>query len=209
VNRSRHWQGLLRADTRRQTWYAVSSLVLGLAGSVVVFFGAIWSVAFAVFGVGLLLFALVSAFGDRLLLLECTRAGQLLGVVVDYPPSDVVASGNAFGRAIARVRRPRTYRRLLAVFLGGLTGFITALVALGCWYLALRGLAEVVLLATWPEALDNAWGGSRVGALIVHTLPGVLAWFAGPFLIRRANYGRSQVLRLLLEETERVSLPAS
>jgi hypothetical protein len=200
VNGRRYWHGLLRADTHRQTWYAVSSLVLGLAGSVVVLFGAIWSVAFAVFGVGLLLFAVVSAFADRLLLLECRRAGQLLGVVVDWPPIDAVAGGNALSRAMSKVRRPTTYRRLLAVFLGGPTGFVTALVALGCWYLALRGLAEVVFVFTWPEALDNAWGGSRVGALIVHTLPGVLAWFAGPLLIRRTNYGRAQVLRLLVAE---------
>ena len=203
VSRGRRWQGLLRADTRRQTWYAVSSLVLGLAGSVIVLFGAIWSVAFAVFGVGLLLFALVSVCGDRLLLLECRRAERLLGIVVDCSRSDAV-NGNAFSRAIARVRRPRTYRRLLAVFLGGPTGFITALVALGCWYLVLRGLAEVVFVAVWPEALDNAWGGSRVGALIVHTLPGALAWFAGPFLIRRANDGRTQVFRVLVEETREV-----
>lgn len=197
MNRGRRWQGLLRADTRRQTWYAVSSLGLGLAGSVVVFFGAIWSVAFAVFGVGLLSFALVSAFADRLLLLECRRAAQLLGVVVHCPPSDAV-TGNALSRAMARVRRPMTYPRLLAVFLGGPTGFITAFVALGCWYLALRAVAEIVFVATWPEALDNAWGGSRFGALVVHTLPGAVAWFAGPTLIRRANYGRSQVLRWLL-----------
>ena len=104
MKRSRNWQGLLRADTRRQAWYAASSLALGLLGSVVVFFGLIWSVAFAVFGVGLALFRLVSSFADRLLLMECERAGRLLGIVIDCPPSDPVASGNVFGRATAKAR---------------------------------------------------------------------------------------------------------
>ena len=194
------WQGLLRADTRAPTWYAVSSLAYGLVGTVVTVFGLIYSVAFAVFGIGLLLFSLLATACDRLLLVESERAQRLLGVAVHCPPSHPDTDGNPFRRAIATATRLRTYRRLLAVLLGGVTGLVTALVALGCWYLVLRGLLELSFVIVWPEALDNAWGGSRLGALIVHTLPGVIAWLAGPFLIRQAGRARAQLLRSLVEE---------
>jgi hypothetical protein len=194
------WQGLLRADTRAPTWYAVSSLVYGLVGTVVTVFGLIYSVAFAVFGIGLLLFSLLTTACDRLLLVESERAQRLLGVAVHCPPLPGDTGGNPFRRAIVMATRLRTYRRLLAVLLGGVTGLFTALVALGCWYLVVRGLLELSFVVVWPEGLDHAWGGSRLGALIVHTLPGVIAWLAGPFLIRQAGHARAQLVRSLVEE---------
>lgn len=199
------WQGLARADTRGPTWYAVSSLAYGLVGTVIAVFGLIYSSAFLIFGVGLLLFSLLAGACDRIVLIESDRAQRFLGFVIECPPPHHNKQGNPFRRAIATAALPRTYRRLLAVLLGGLTGLVTALVALGCWYLLLRGLLEVVFVATWPAALDNAWGGSRLGALLVHTLPGVIAWFSGPFLICQASYARARLLRSLVEEPSRTS----
>jgi hypothetical protein len=200
VNPDPTWQGLLRPSVRRPTWYAVSALPLGLLGVLVIVFGLIYSGAFAIFGVGFLLFNAVVGFGDRLLALESRRAARLLGIPASGPAPAVEPEPHAgpFRRALARASRPETYRRLLAVLVGGVTGVFVALVALGCWYLVLRGVLELAFVAVWPEALDDAWGGSRTGALVVHVLPGVLAWFAGPALIARACRARAQLFRSLV-----------
>jgi hypothetical protein len=191
MTRSPLWHGLLGADTRRATTYAVASLGIGVAGCALVVFGTIYSVAFAVFGVGVALFGVVAGLAQRLVALEARRGARLLGVPVPTAPAP--RTGGPFRRAVAAARDPRTYRQLGSLLVGGVSGLVVALVALGCWYLVLRGVAEVVMAVGWPGALDDAWGGSRAGAFVVHTAPAVLAWFGGPALIRMTARARVAV----------------
>jgi Putative sensor len=188
--------GLLRRETRREATYALGSLGVGVLGSVVVTFGLIWSIGFAVFGLGFLLFLFVAAFCRRVSSWEARRASALVGTswAPSVPPRTEV---NVFERVVRQLRSKRTYADLALTALGGPTAIIGVVVVLGSWFLVVRALLEVVFIFTWPSAFDNAWGGSPLGALLVHTLPGAVAWWVGPLAIRATNRMRASTVLAL------------
>jgi heme A synthase len=189
-------RGLLRGDVRREATYALGSLGVGLLGSVVVTFGLIWSVAFAPIGLGFALFLAVAAFCRRVASWEGRRASALVGAswCPAMPPQ---AEANWFERLVRSLRSKRTYAELALTALGGPTAIVGVVVVLGSWFLAVRAVLEVVFIFAWPSAFDDAWGGSPLGALLVHTLPGVVAWLVGPIAIRQTNRMRSFAVLVL------------
>jgi hypothetical protein len=174
----------------------LGSLGVGVLGSVVVTFGLIWSIGFAVFGLGFLLFLCVGAFCQRVASWEVRRASALVGT--SWAPSVLPRTeANVLERVVRQLRSKRTYADLALTALGGPTAIVGVVVVLGSWFLVVRALLEVVFIFTWPSAFDNAWGGSPLGALLVHTLPGVVAWWVGPSAIRTTNRMRASTVLAL------------
>ena len=171
-------------------------------GSVAVTFGLIWSIGFAVIGLGFVLFLIVAAFCQRVASWEARRATALVGKSW-VPPPQPRTKVNVFERVVRQLRSRRTYAELALTAVGGPTAIVGVVVVLGSWYLVVRALLEVVFIFTWPSAFDNAWGGSPVGALLVHTLPGALAWCVGPMAIRKTNRMRAATVLSLSSVREK------
>jgi len=188
--------GWLQRDARHEATYALGSLGVGIFGSVVVTFGLIWSIAFAPVGLGFVLFLFVAAFCQRVASWEARRASALLGTS-RVPKMQPRTEMNLFKRVVRQLRSKRTYAELALTALGGPTAIVGVVIVLGSWFLAVRALLEIAFIFTWPSAFDDAWGGSPLGALLVHTLPGVVAWCFGPMAIRKTNRMRASMVLAL------------
>ena len=200
-------RGLLRKDVGREATYALGSLGVGLLGSVVVIFGLIWSVASAPLGLGFVLFLVVAGLCQRVAVWEGRRASALVGAPW-RPPMPPRTERNWFKRVVRRLRSRRTYAELALAAVGGPTAIVGVVVVLAAWFLSVRAVLEVVFVFAWPSALEDAWGGSPLGALLVHTLPGVVAWFFGPIAIRKTNRVRAAVVLTLSMVRDRPESPA-
>lgn len=187
-----------RADTWRRTLHGVLCLPLAaiyFALTVPLFL--VGTPLIVVLGLGLVLSLVAFWISRQLARLECARTRALLHREVRRPDQPVVR-GNPARRWWARCRSATTWRTLAFMLTNLPLSLVVTFLSLYPWVQTVYSLSYPIV--QWNTSFtEHAWGGpSWLGAVAVHTLPGIPMLFAAPWLVRAATTVHALWVRLLL-----------
>lgn len=186
----------------RETWTDAGRVLAAAPAAIVqtvaTMFVVIYTVALTPIGVGLVALPFVRIAVTRRAAAARARTGLRDR---DDPEADDdrgPADGRSIREAIRWALSTRARREVGFLLADGPIALLTALLVLAIFYLIGRALLEASFIVVWPSALHGAWGGSVVGALVVHCGPGVVAGIWGTRPIRWAGSLQPRVARALL-----------
>ncbi|HXP21090.1 MAG TPA: sensor domain-containing protein [Streptosporangiaceae bacterium] len=192
-------RGFLGASAWRGTLYALLCMPLGLAGFIVTMLSLAVSAAGSLTVVGTLCFIQTFAVARLWTRLDRGLARWLLRLPADEPPRRQPSRPGLTARFAAGMRDRQSWRDI---------GFILLYLPAGILLALIVGLMAVLILrgVTYPfKAWDNvayyreAWGGpSYLGAVAVHSVPGLLAIILGPAVIRAATGLQGRLIQRLI-----------
>jgi hypothetical protein len=186
-------RGLLGADFWRRMLYAVVSLPVALVGFVltVVLVGVGAVVSLTVVGAVFL----VLAFGVTrgLAAFERARVRWLLRLPAPMPRRRT-------GRGLlGRLRERRNWREAWFLLLNLPLAVLSFCTVLLLAVLLVRGATYPFLAAGNRSFYEQAWGGpSYLGAVAVHTVPGVLVLLFGPAVLRAVTGLQGRVVQRMI-----------
>lgn len=187
-----------RAETWRRTLYGVLCLpvaVLYFALTIPLFL--VGTPLIVVFGLGFILSLVAFWISRQLARLERARLGGLLRQEVRRP-DDPAGTGNPARRWWARCRSATTWRTLAFMLTNLPLSLVVSFLSLYPWVQTVYSLSYPIV--QWNTTFtEHAWGGPTwLGAVAVHTLPGIPMLFAAPWLVKGATSAHALWVRLLL-----------
>lgn len=186
------------AETWRRTAYGVVSFPLAAIYFALTVPELIVSVPLIiVFGLGLVLSLVFFWISRQLARFERARVGWMLGTPIPAPPVETV-TGNPARRWWARCRMASTWRTAAFMLTNLPLSLITFFLCFYPWLQTAYSLSYPFV--QWNTTFtEHAWGGpSWLGAVAVHTLPGIPMLFAAPWIVRAATTIHAAWVRLLL-----------
>lgn len=197
-----------RADTWRRTAYGVAcfplaaiSFALVIPGTIV---GTVLMITVILGAIILLvLFALTRTVGS----VHRWWARIGLGLFIT-PPARLRLSGGPLARLRIRVTDPRTWRDLAFMIINLPAGFAVTALSIYPWLQTIYSLSYPIVQRNTTFTAD-AWGGpSWIGAVAVHTLPGIPMLFLAPWLVYAATWLHGRLVRAMLGGRARTGEPA-
>jgi hypothetical protein len=175
------------ADTWRRTLYGATSLPSAALCFALVVPGLLAGTALlVVFLVGVPIFLLFLTAARFACAFERMRVRGILGIEITAPPA-LAPQGGLLRRFRTRICSSRTWLELLFLVLN-------APISLAMLYACVYPWVQTAYSLSYPivqwntDFSPSAWGGETwIGAVTVHTLPGFVALFLGPWLIKGAT----------------------
>lgn len=195
--------GFWRAPFRARTWlctaYGVLSFPTGVLWFALTVPGLLVStVLMVVFLLGIPFLFLFFGVARVCGLVERARARVFLGVDIQEPVRGGARGRGIWGRLGARIGDGRTLREIAYVVVNLPFGFALTFASLYPWVQTCYSLSYPFV--HWNDTFSvHAWGGpSWIGAVSVHTLPGFLTLFLGPWLIRGMTWLHGKFIKVML-----------
>lgn len=200
-------RGFLSADTWRRALHALLSPLLALVGFLMSLLLLALSSLLTLTIVGSFIFVPAFATIRGFVGLERRRARWLLRVSAGDPRRRA-AHGGPIRRLRTRLTDPQTWRDVGFLMLNLPLGLLSFVTVFAVGFLIVRAVA-------YPfEAWDNvpfyqdAWGGpSYLGAVAVHSGPGLLALIFGPMVIRAVTRLHGSAVRGMISDGGRTDAP--
>lgn len=204
---SRLTRTILRAPFTVDVWRRTGYGLLCLPVAIVCFlltipFLLVGTPLIIVAGVGLVVSLLALWSSRQLASLERTRALRLLRQPI-APPEQSAVAGHLARRWWTRIRTPTTWLTLAYMVTNLPLSLLVSFLCLYPWLQTVYSLTYPIV--QWHTTFsDQAWGGpSWLGAVAVHTLPGIAMLFAAPWIVRGATTVHLRWVRLLLVARDR------
>lgn len=182
--RDRFWAAPFSGDTWRRTAYAIVSLPIAIISFVFVVVSLALGTGLLVLFLGVLIYLLAFGLTSGLCRFHRAWARWFLGVQCFQRPRRPRRARGILPRLGARIRDGRTWRELAFIVINLPLAATSAGVAIYVWLQSAYSLSYPIL--TWNQVgLENGWGGpSRLGVVLVHSVPGLFTLFLGPWLIK-------------------------
>lgn len=150
-----------------------------------------------VFGLGLVLSLVFFWISRQLARFERARVGWMLGQEI-AAPLDPALRGNPARRWWARCRLATTWRTAAFMLTNLPLSLVTTFLCFYPWLQTVYSLSYPIV--QWNTTFtEHAWGGPTwLGAVAVHTLPGIPMLFAAPWIVKAATTVHAAWVRLLL-----------
>lgn len=193
---------ILRAPFTAQTWgrtaYGILSSPLGAVYFALTIPGLLVSTPLVpVLGLGLLLSGLFFWASRQIAAVERARASWLLDQPI-CPPVTTVVRGGLARRWWLRCRSVTTWRYVAFIVTNLPLSLVTTFLCIYPWLQTVYSLSYPIVQAH-TTFTEHAWGGPTwLGAVAVHTLPGIPMLFAAPWIVRGATGVHAAWARLLL-----------
>lgn len=195
---ARLFRAPFRGDTWRRTAYgigcfplAVVSFVAVVPGTIV---GTVLMITLILGAIALLVFfSLTRTVGS----VHRWWARIGLGLIITQPAA-LNPAGGPLARLRVRVADPRTWRELAFATLNLPAGFAVTALSIYPWMQTIYSLSYPIVQWNTTFTVD-AWGGpSWIGAVAVHTLPGIPMLFLAPWWIYAVTWLHGRFVRLML-----------
>ena len=206
-NASRVVRSILRAPFTAETWrrtaYGSLCLPVAIVGFVLTIpLFLVGTPLIIVVGLGFVLSSFALWLSRGFVRLERARVAGMLGLAI--PPLDEpVVTGHLARRWWTRCRTPRTWLTLAFVLTNVPLSLLVFFLCCYPWVQTVYSLSYPIL--QWNTTFsEHAWGGpSWLGAVAVHTLPGIPMLFAAPWLVAVATTAHARWARFLLGGSSR------
>lgn len=191
TQRSERARKILGAPFTFATWRRTAYGVLSLPVAAVYFALTVPTLLIStaliiVFGLGILFTLAVFWLSRVFAWMERARGSGMIGAVLS-PPIGPTVFGGPFKRWWQRCRSPVTWRTLGFMLTNLPLSAVTCFLCAYPWVQTFYSLSYPII--QWNTTFtEHAWGGpSWLGAVAVHTLPGVPMLFAAPWIVRGAT----------------------
>jgi hypothetical protein len=195
-------QGFWRTPISLYLWkrvlYAVTNLPLAVLSLVFVLLFLVLGTGLFIIWVGIPLLLLSFLLSRSLAGLHRAWAGWILGRPIPAPARRPRRGNGPLTRLAARIRDSWTWREIgfhilnapLSVISGGLTLYV---------YLQTAYSLSYPFWAWNRPGIENLWGGpNRLAVVALHTLPGLVTLFLGPWLIIGCTRLQARTAELIL-----------
>lgn len=191
--------GFLGADTWRRTLYALLSLPAGFAGFVVTVLSLAVSAVLSVTVVGALCFNLAFALVQLCTRLERSLARRLLRLPAGEPLRREPVRPGPAGRLAARMTDRQSWRDIGFILVNLPVSILAAFVIVLAAVLIVRGITYPFMAWGNVAYYHQAWGGpTYLGAVAVHSVPGLLTVILGPVVIRTVTGLQGRLIQRMI-----------